>query len=55
MVENPPANSGEMMGLIPGSETKIPHAPGQPSLSIYSPCSATGKATTMRSLGTTRE
>ena len=37
MVKNPPSNAGDM-GLIPGHETKIPHATGQ-----LSPCSITRK------------
>ena len=40
MVKNPPCNVGDM-NLIPGQETKIPHASEQ--LSPGSPCGATAE------------
>ena len=46
MVENPPANAGDMSS-IPGQGTKIPRASGQRGL-----CSATRETTSPRSPGT---
>ena len=36
VVKNPPSNAGDV-GLIPGWETKIPHAAGQLSLHTLEP------------------
>ena len=58
MVKNPTAKAGDM-GLIPDlgrahmMRSDYARAPQQLSPCAWSPCSATGEATTMRNLSTT--